>query len=337
MEQIFNKERMTKSLFLKGVLCWLTLIFSTVTLAKIHTNQDMIESLSIYDKLDSTDIDAVFKTVLDNIPNNITVYPTEGYYYFWFYHQGNLIRGNLRFDHNLVDKGQVSFAYYYDIEGRGGQGSETRHKVYTSTDGLILKKIAPRRYQLSFGGSSKTVTLNIPTSDYKSVADEAFLGNMQDESGVIFTFIFNHKLKQFYYLLDQSQNYEHYYELSPHISVGARTGFVYFQDSKRAQPRKILVGVVSQNSALNNFYDGPFDQLPDHQLGSTLFKDYVSLVYPLLKGKVSSHGHLLGKENARVAINNYIHYRDLEVFKYLEQCHQQSIKCVQNFITLSKS
>ena len=109
MEQIFNKERMTKSLFLKGVLCWLTLIFSTVTLAKIHTNQDMIESLSIYDKLDSTDIDAVFKTVLDNIPNNITVYPTEGYYYFWFYHQGNLIRGNLRFSHRLVDKGQVSF------------------------------------------------------------------------------------------------------------------------------------------------------------------------------------------------------------------------------------
>lgn len=313
MEKIFNQNRMAKSLFLKVMFCWLTLSLSTVTLAKIHTNQDMIESLSIYDKLDSTDIDAVLKTVLDNIPNDITVYPTEGYYYFWFYHQGNLIRGNLRFDHNLVDKEQVSFAYYYDIEGRGGQGSETRHKVYTSTDGLILKKIAPRRYQLSFGGSSKTVTLNIPTSDYKSVADEAFLGNMQDESGVIFTFIFNHKLKQFYYLLDQSQNYEHYYELSPHISVGARTGFVYFQDSKRAQPRKILVGVVSQNSELNNFYDGPFDQLPDHQLGSTLFKDYVSLVYPLLKGKVSSHGHLLGKENARVAINNYIHYANLNL------------------------
>ena len=118
MEKNVNKDRVATSVVLKAMCCCLMLMASIVTFAKIDTNQDMIESLAIYDKLDSTDIDAVFKTVLDNIPNDITVYPTEGYYYFWFYHQGNLIRGNLRFSHRLVDKGQLSFAYYYDIEGR---------------------------------------------------------------------------------------------------------------------------------------------------------------------------------------------------------------------------
>ncbi len=304
--------------------------------ATIHNNQDMIESLAIYDKLDNTDIDAVLKTVLNNTPDSITVYPTEGYYYFWFYHQGNLIRGNLRFSHRLVDKGQLSFAYYYDSEIADMERSKTYHKMYSSADGLTLTSLGARRYQMSFQGSNKMVTLNVPDSDYKPVAGEAFLGNMQDESGIIFALVFNHQLKQFYYLLDEAQSYEYYYDLSPHVSVGARTGFVYFHDNKRPQPRKILVGIASRNSALNNFYDGPFDQLPDHNLGNTLFKDYVSLVYPSLEGEIDSHGHFLDKDNSRVVINNYVYYKDLRDFKYLEQCHERSIECVQNFISLSK-
>ena len=304
--------------------------------ATIHNNQDMIESLAIYDKLDNTDIDAVLTTVLDNIPDNIIVYPTEGYYYFWFHHQGNLIRGNLRFSHRLVDKGQVSFAYYYDSELRDGEDFKTYHKMYSSADGLILMPLGARQYQMSFQGSNKMVTLNVPASDYKPVAGEAFLGNMQDESGVIYALVFNHQLRQFYYLLDETKSYERYYDLSPHISVGTRTGFVYFQDNTRSQSRKILVGIASRNSALNNFYDGPFDQLPDHNLVNTLFKDYVSLVYPSLEGKIDSHGHFLDKDNSRVVINNYVYYKDVRDFKYLEQCYERSIECVQNFISLSK-
>lgn len=325
-----------RSSIIKVLVYGIALTLPALASGTIHNNQHMIESLTSRDKLDNTDVDAVLKTVLDNIPDDIIVYPTEGYYYFWFYHQGNLIRGNLRFSHRLVDKGQVSFAYYYDSELRGGEGFKIYHKMYSSADGLILMPLGSRKYQMSFQGSKKIITLNIPVSDYKTIADEAFLGNMQDESGVIFALVFNHQLRQFYYLLDEAQSYERYYELSPHISVGTRTGFVYFQDNTRSQPRKVLVGVASRNSALNNFYDGPFDQLPDHNLGNTLFKDYVSLVYPFLKGEVDSHGHFLDKDNSRVVINNYIYYRDLKDFRYLEQCHERSIECVQNFISLSK-
>lgn len=322
---------------MKVLVYCVALMLPSLVSATIHNNQDMIEGLTTYNKLDNTDIDAVLKTVLDNIPDDIVVYPTEGYYYFWFHHQGNLIRGNLRFSHRLVDKGQVSFAYYYDSELRGGQDSKTYHKIYSTADGLTLVPLGSRKYQMSFQDSKKTITLNVPVSDYQPIADEAFLGNMQDESGVIFAFVFNHQLRQFYYLLDEAQSYERYYDLSPHVSIGTRTGFVYFQDNSRSQPRKILVGVASRNSALNNFYDGPFDQLPDHNLGRTLFKDYVSLVYPSLEGKIDSHGHFLNKENSRVVINNYIYYKSLENFKYLEQCHQRSIECVQNFIFQSKN
>ncbi len=321
---------------MKILIYCLALILPTLVSAKINTNQDMIESLATYNKLDNTDIDAVLKTVIDNTPDNIVVYPTEGYYYFWFYHQGNLIRGNLRFSHRLVDKGQVSFAYYYDTELRGGQDFKTYHKVYSSADGFTLTPIDSHKYQMSFQGSKKTVTLNIPVSDYKPTTDEAFLGNMQDESGVIFAFVFNHQLKQFYYLLDERQSYEYYYGLSPHVSVGARTGFVYFHDNNRLQPRKILVGIASRNASANNFYDGPFDQLPDHNLGQTAFKKYATLVYPSVKDKIDNHGHFLDKDNTRLVINNYIYYKDLNVFKYLEQCNEQSIECVQNFLTLAK-
>lgn len=333
-------KRVTKNNYKIRILALLAFgslwLLSTPAMSKVNTNQEMIESLSSYDKLDNTDVDAVLKTVIDHTPEQITVYPTEGYYYFWFYHQGNVIRGNLRFSHKLIDKGQVSLAYYYDIEGKGGQGSEVYYKRYSAADGLVLTKTADRQYQLSFDGSKKAVTLNIPTSDYQPVTDEAFLGNMQDESGVVFTLVFNHQLKQFYYLLDESQSYEYYYDSSPHVSVGARTGFVYFHDNNRAQPRKILVGIASRNSALNNFYDGPFDQLPDHSLGQTAFKEYAESVYPSVKGNIDKHGHFLDQENTRLVINNYVYYKDLTVFKYLEQCRNQSLSCVQNFINLSK-
>ena len=314
----------------------LMLSLPSLSVAAIHTNQEMIESLATHNQLDNSDTDAVLSTVLDNIPNDMTVYPTEGYYYFWFYHQGNLIRGNLRFGHNLIDKGKVSFAYYYDIEGKSSEGSETYQKTYSRIDGLRLERIAPRQYMLEFQGRKKHISLNIPSSDYQHAIDETLLGQMQDESGVIFSFVFNHELKQFYYLLDETQHYEYYYDLSPNVSVGARTGFVYFDDNSRVQPRKILIGVRMMNATLNNFYDGPFDQLPDYNLGKTAFEDYVGQAYPYLKDKVDSHGHFLVGEDRRVAINNYVHYADLEVFKYLEQCHEHSLSCVQNFINLSK-
>lgn len=322
-----------KSFLLYGSLC---LALSTISTAQVYTNQTFIESLSDYSTMDDTDMDAVLKVVLDNISESITVYPTEGYYYFWFYHQGNLIRGNLRFSYDLVDKGQVSFAYYYDIEGKGGSESQVNHKIYSHKDGLILTEISSQKYQLNYQGVRKTVILNIPVSDYQTTDKEAMLGDMQDESGVVFTFIFNHQTKQFYYLLDGSRDYEYYYDLSSHISVGARTGFVYFNDNSRVQPRKILVGVAQKNSYLNNFYDGPFDQLPDHNLGHTKFKEYIAQAYPYFKGKVDNYGNFLDSNSSRVAVDNYVQYEDLKVFKYLEQCHSQSINCVQNFITLSK-
>ena len=316
--------------------CLLFILLPTVSMATIYTNQAMIEDLSTYDTVDEMDIDSVLLTVMDNTPSIMTIYPTEGYYYFWFYHHGNLIRGNLLFSHDLVAKNEVSFAYYYDVEGKGGRKSETHHKIYSSADGLLLTKVATQRYQLSYKGKNKTVVLNIPTSDYEPISDEAFLGNMQDESGVKFAFVFSHKTKQFYYLLDQSQDYEYYYNVSPHVSVGARTGFVYFHDNNTTPSRKILVGIAQKNSYLNNFYDGPFDQLPDHNLGRTKFQDYIALAYPSLAGKVDSHGHFLESDSTRVAVDNYAHYTDLTAFKYLEQCHDQSIECVQNFITLTE-
>ena len=57
---------------------------------------------------------AVLAYVLGSLPERVTVYPTENYYYFKFVHAGVPIAGNLRLDPRDRDKGKVYFAYYED-------------------------------------------------------------------------------------------------------------------------------------------------------------------------------------------------------------------------------
>ena len=44
------------------------------------------------------DIKAVFRLVFKSLPDKVKVYPTENYYYFYFYHDGVKYAGNFRFD-----------------------------------------------------------------------------------------------------------------------------------------------------------------------------------------------------------------------------------------------
>ena len=50
----------------------------------------------------------------------------------------------------------------------------------------------------------------------------------------------------------------------PHVLIGRRSGFAFFKDI--ALHRKLLVGVYAGNIDVNNYLDGPFDQLPDNFL-----------------------------------------------------------------------
>ena len=74
------------------------------------------------------------------------------------------------------------------------------------------------------------------------------------------------------------------------ILVGKRTGFAYYRDHRLE--RKILIGVFEQNVRLNNYFDGPFDQLPDNFIEGDTLRQAIIDSDPGLKGKIDRLGHL---------------------------------------------
>lgn len=77
---------------------------------QIYTNQNYLEAIRTRDELNIQSIDDVFQFVFNQLPDEVTVYPTENYYYYSFYHNGIELSGNIRLDALDRDKGIVHFA-----------------------------------------------------------------------------------------------------------------------------------------------------------------------------------------------------------------------------------
>jgi hypothetical protein len=81
-----------------------------------------------------------------------------------------------------------------------------------------------------------------------------------------------------------------------HILIGGRTSFAFFTDP--ARDRKLLVGVFEPNAALNNYLDGPFDQLPDNFLKDDELRRALLLAQPFL-----SRGQILDVQILNIGRN----------------------------------
>ena len=114
---------------------------------------------------------------------------------------------------------------------------------------------------------------------------------MHDDSAVRFFLVYNRKLKLFHYVLDETAPATEVYAkglITDRITIGNRTGFAYYKDHKRE--RKILIGVFEGNSRVNNYFDGPFDQLPDNFIEGETLRDAILDIEPSLKGKIDRFG-----------------------------------------------
>src|ERR1700722_17150094 len=101
-----------------GLLIALLLVTSPAAAAekpKLYTNQSYVEDVNNREALPIGDAKAMFAWVLGELPARVKVYPTENYYYFYFYHQGSRYAGNIRLDAATRDEGKVNFAYYVDM------------------------------------------------------------------------------------------------------------------------------------------------------------------------------------------------------------------------------
>jgi len=289
---------------------------------KLHTDQEMIEELLAPNELDIKNPDAVFEAVFQALATKVTVYPTESYYYFTFPYKGIIYAGNIRFDAWDQFDGKVHFAYFPEY-AYWRKPLDPVYKKLGPDDGLQVTQVDKFHYKIAFKG--KTVDFEIPDlSKVKPTPsqlrdDEIYMGPSWDESGVQFFLVFNKTAKTFLYLLNDNPKMDQYEpsQLSPAVTVGMRTSFAFYKD--KLLDRQILIGVFFGNTQLNNYFDGPFDQLPDNYIeGDTLLEALLS-IDPTMKGHVDRYGSEPSGE-VRYAITTYKYYGDVEDLKPIVDC-----------------
>jgi hypothetical protein len=290
---------------------------------QLVTNEATINEALRPAAFDLEDPLAVLAYVLESLPPRVTVYPTENYYYFKFVHAGVPIAGNLRLDPRERDKGKVWFGYYEDNAGWKNDGREYGRELDGSQD-VLVERVDNLLYRISFRGTSVLFALN-DVSQVKPppgviAPDERFIGPVVDESGVRFFLVYNVKAKAFLYLLDESAKVPD--ELAPlsradRLLVGKRTGFAYYRDQRL--DRKILVGVFEQNVRLNNYFDGPFDQLPDNFIEGETLRQAIVDSDPEVKGKIDRLGYFQDGES-RYAVSPYMQYRSENDLLQVQRC-----------------
>ena len=274
----------------------------------------------------------VLEYVLAKLPGTILVKPTENYSYFTFAQGGMVYQGNLRLETEKGKAEQLHFAYF--VQPAPWHNEEIgQYQAFGAKDGVTITQQSPFRYTISFRGKTHEVVLNdvskvtIPPALLK--ADEVYLGQANDESGLPLFLIFDRAAKAFLYVLDETGPVLD--RLAPYrtedgealerMSVGLRTGFVFLSEPSRQRRR--LVGVYDDNIARNTYFDGPFDQLPDAYRGALTVKQAFGLIDPEIAKTIDDFGNFLDRDGARIVIAPYLRYWSTVSFDGLRACLKQ--------------
>jgi hypothetical protein len=271
---------------------------------------------------DFSDAEAIFELVLSRIGEAAFVYPTENYYYFRLHAAGRTIGGNINLDARDRDQGKVHFTYY-DVPGNHEAAEQFTSKDYSSEQGVQVLKIEDFLYTVRFRGQSVRFRLNQQKTDrpagLKLASAEVFVGPVFDESGISFALIFDTATNHFMYLLNElPPPMESFLPYRASVVVGERTGFAFYEDTRLG--RKILIGVDEVNRNSNNYYDGPFDQMPDNHVDAIGLQKFIKLAYRKPGNETDKYGSLLDDKETRIAISPYIAYRDRSDFDFIDGC-----------------
>ena len=246
-----------------------------------------------------------------------TVYPTEGYFYFRFDLGERRVSGNLRF--TSIDEGVLHTGYF---ETQTAGAGAVRTASLGAEQGLTVGS-----EPLGEGGTLHRVTLDGETTTFViprvyrdtppafNLRDgERLVSGVLDESGYALVLIFDEHDQGFRYLLHGELEPPEEFEVigtpntdRPTLFAGRQSGFVFIADES---DRLTLVGVDRARIMANDYFDGPFDQVPP-DLG---LRPMLHLAYPYTRtaSPVDEHGNFLGRESSRVAIAPYTAYAELD-------------------------
>ena len=279
------------------------------------TNEAFIEAL--YKEIDTNNTDEVFRFVFSQLDEEVDLYPGENFYYYKFIANGKTYGGAIGISTRDRDSGVLHFGYAARQDfGRKDVlklSDDSGGGMLNVAEGVIVKKIDDFKYSINFEG--KTVIFNMyqpglkPPKQAKLLKDEIYIGPVIDESGLFFYLLFNSDVSHMYHILNEDnfvpEQFERYTE---NIIIGERTGFAFYDDE--INNRKILIGVDASHVLNNDWYDGPFDHMPDNYIarGDVEFEKYVEASYPGTAGRIDKHSRYMDNNGTRVAIAPYIVY-----------------------------
>jgi len=270
----------------------------------------------------------VFSYAFNSLPPDVRIYPTENYYYFSFYHDGIKFAGNMRLDALDRHKGILHFAYFNKFT-RWNEETTSEYKQLSKSDGVQIKQLGKLRYKVTFKGKSVNFHLN-DLSEVKPPAGltqpwEEYIGPIYDESGIQFYLLYNKKSKLFHYILNQANPVPDQFSKArsaENVEIGGRTGFAFYKD--KFIDRMILIGVYEGNSMVNNYFDGPFDQLPDNFIKGDQLQKALIDESPELAGQIDRFGNT-DQGKSRVLVAPYLYFSHDSQLTAFSECAEKSL------------
>lgn len=255
----------------------------------------------------------VLRAVLESLPSESVVYPTERYFYYEFISAPRYVSGNLRFTD--VSDGVLHVGYFDRWDDgwlkRGAFGAADGLDVSTHRDarGTIVS-VAFESLRRDF----RIPVRKLRCESYAMRCSERFISYICDESGIELDLLYHEELKYFYYLLRADWAGRDRLERIPTpqgrvLLFDPVSRFVFLDVADTG--RTVLIGVALDEVRRNSYFDGPFDQVPpDLDIRSVLEQAYP---YVKLRGGIDQHGNFNKLPGQRVAISPYYQYPSFEM------------------------
>ena len=274
--------------------------------------------------VDLEDADAVFWHVFSQLPSEVTIYPSENYFYWVLYIEGRQVWGNIRLPAGRRERGVLSFGYSEFTEFPSGPGSYlSRSKYFTEGDGLLIKEVDKFTYTVRY--NKKEVTFHLhklktePPKLFTLNTNETYIERTFDESGLQFFLLFNTERNYFFWALNEEEKVPDVFAaLDKDVLVGRRTGFAFWIDPFG---RKVLTTIRKISVTRNDYYDGPFDQLADNYADVNKISYWMERAIPTIKGRIDKYGYYTDVERpSRVALSCYgNYYTQAEILDFVKK------------------
>ncbi|GJM25624.1 MAG: hypothetical protein DHS20C16_20390 [Phycisphaerae bacterium] len=277
--------------------------------------------------IDLDDPTAVFAHVFANLPEDVDVIPTENYLYWRFHTPNKYVWGNVRLGPGSRDSGQLHIGYYEFHEAlTGPEDANPRHTVLDGQAGISINRIDAFTYDVAFEGKTVRFALNevpqgLPTA-FTLPEDDQFVMRTHDESGQRFHLLFNERTENFMFVADEDDGaIADAVPMGDDLSLDLSTGFLYLVDHDNFD-RKVLLAVYRRNTAQNNYFDGPADQLSDNYISAVPeYREYLNRAYPFTRGVIDQFGFYVNDPENRIAVAPYYSYNTVaEVEGMLDVC-----------------